>query len=179
MKISNWQILKSFFCERITRPFGQPSYTFYFLIIIVLIGSIGIFYELLISTQSCHINIENLTLSAANIFIALIASSTVELLLIQEENLKYPHRKNDIQILGLSFLIIGFLLWILANYLMHENAGLILSLVGLGLSYFVWWIANSDNKKIAPSSKPFVTIGGENPANSLNLKGDTSEFKTE
>jgi hypothetical protein len=62
---------------------------------------------------------------------------------------------------------------------MEKKIGLIISLIGLGLSYFVWWISNADNKKIAPSNKAIDSIGGANPNEKTELIGDISEYKTQ
>lgn len=175
MNLTNWQILGKFLKERLNNPKKQPSYVFYFIIIIILIGSIGFFSELVMGLYNNQLIFENLTVNSANIFIALIAASSVELVLIREEELTYPFRKNDIQIMGVTFLIFGFLLWILSVYLKKEILGMIISLIGLILAYTLWWISNANNKKIAPSGQPKSTLGGD----PNTLSGDTSDFKTE
>jgi hypothetical protein len=175
---SNWIILKEFLVDRICKPFNQPGYVLYFFFIVLIVGSIGFFSELLRGLVDCSVSISNLTIHSSNIFIALIAASSVELILIKDSELTIPVRKSDIQLLGVTFLIIGFLLWILSNFLKSCLVGLILSLCGLIISYILWWISSADNKKIAPAEKANSPLGGPEEKVNDELEGDTSEFKT-
>lgn len=175
---SNWMILIEFLKERICKPIKQPGYVLYFFFIVLLVGSIGFFSELLKGIVDCSLDLSNLTIHSSSIFIALIAASSVELILVKDNELSYPNRKSDVQLLGVTFLIFGFLLWILSNFLKNSIIGLILSVIGLIVSYILWWISSADNKKIAPIEKAESTIGGPEEIVNAELEGDTSEFKT-
>lgn len=114
----------------------------------------------------------------SNISISLIAASVIEMILIKEEDLngKY-NRKVDIQIFGISSLILSFFLWIFANKFSDNVYGLVISIFGLLFSYIFWWIANAENKVLLPERNPIDTLGGKTGKD--NLAGDTIGFKTE
>lgn len=176
-RITNWQILKLFLIDRIKKPIHHPSFVFYFITIIFLIGSIGFLYDIVTSFKSCEFEIAKISTNASNIFISLIAASAVELILINESDLEHPYRKNDVQIVGISFLIFGFLLWMLAISFKDNCFGLIVSIIGLLLSYLFWWISNSGNKILVPDDKPDIALGGGTGSDS-GIGGDVSGFKT-
>lgn len=177
MKPSNWKLLRNFIKNRFCEPFKHPGFVLYFLGIVVLIGSIGVLSEIIISIKSEIFNLENITINLSNIFIALIASSSVELILIDDDDLYNNERKNDIRILAILFIIIGFTLWLLSVFFKEYKIGLISSIIGIFFSYFVWWISNAKSKKLIDVN-PVSTLGGAS-SNDLNeLQGDLSEFIT-
>jgi len=175
---SNWIILKEFLIERICRPLTQPGYVIYFFFVVIIVGSIGFLSELVKGLMDCSMNLSNLISHSSSIFIALIAASSVELILIKDTELTVPSRKSDIQLLGIAFLIIGFILWILTNFFKDSLTGLILSIGGLIVSYLLWWISSADNKKFAPVEKVASPLGGPEERVNDELEGDTSAFKT-
>jgi len=180
MKDSNWTTLKKFLVERMKKPIGQPGFIFYFVFIVIIVGSIGFFSELLFGLTNCEFDISYLTSNASSVFIALLAASSIEFILINETELVEGSRKSDIQLLGVVILISGFLLWILSALFRSSITGFVISLLGLLFSYAFWWIANSENKKIAPSLKESIEpLGGLNPQDELKLAGNYSGFKTE
>lgn len=176
-KLTNWQILSRFIRNRFWEPFNHPTFLFYFLSIIFLVGSIGVLTDIAQGFKNCYFNISQFTINASNIFITLIAASAVELILISEDDLDYPYRKPDVQILGISFLIVGFLLWMLSVFFSDNLFGLFTSVTGLLLAYFFWWIANAGNRTLVPSDSPASPVGGNKPVSS-ELEGDMDEFKT-
>ncbi|WP_430933257.1 hypothetical protein [Saccharicrinis sp. 156] len=174
--ISKWKLLKQFIEYKIKEPWKHPSYVIYFFIVIVILGSIGFHYELF----QCPIDIEGITINAANIFVALIASSTIELMLVRGKDEKFSPIRTDIQVFAISILIIGFILWSIIINHKEEYLGLILSILGLLLAYFTWWISNADNQKIIGNVNADKTIGGnQGEIKKEVLKGDTDGFKTE
>ncbi len=174
---NNWHILLHFLKERFTKPLNQPSFVFYFFVVIFLLGSIGLISEIIFQYCEKVFNSSILVTNSANTFLTLIAASSIELIMINDDNLNYPYRKNDIQIFGVSVLIFGFLLWIFSIYIKDSIGGLISSILGLILAYLLWWIANSNNKTLVSDEQPDVAIGGnkQNIAND-NLEGDIDEF---
>ncbi len=177
-KLSNWRILQMFLWDRIKKPLCHPSFVFYFISIIILIGSIGFLYDIVESIKMNVFETSKITSNASNIFITLIAASAVELILINDNDLMHPYRKNDVQIIGISFLIFGFLLWMFAISFKENVIGLITSIIGLLLSYIFWWISNAGNKILVPEDKPSSSIGGTPSTGDNGLDGDVSGFKT-
>jgi len=175
-KLTNWKILKIFLSERRKKPWHHPSFVFYFFAIIVLVGSIGFTSEIIQGLKSGCWVISELTTNASNIFIALIAASSVELILIDENDLSHPYRKNDVQIIGISILISGFLLWMLAINFKDNYIGLFISFAGLILAYYFWWISNAGNKILTSAINPSSTVGNGSPRE-VELNGDTTDFK--
>jgi hypothetical protein len=180
---SNWSIFWVFLWNRMKKPIDQPSYVFYFVFIILMIGSAGLISELSTSTfvlngELDEAKIASLVLNMSNISISLIAASVIEMILINEEDLigKY-NRKVDIQIFGVSSLILSFFLWIFANKFSDNVYGLVISIFGLLFSYLFWWIANAENKVLLPDKDPIDTLGGKTGKDSL--AGNTKGFITE
>lgn len=176
-KLTNWKILGLFIKNRFMMPFNHPTFLFYFISIILLVGSIGVLTDLAYGIKYCFFNVPQFTINASNIFITLMAASAVELILISKDDLDYPYRKSDVQILGISFLIVGFLLWMLAVFFKDNWTGVVTSVIGLLMAYFFWWISNAGNKTLVPSDSPASPVGGNKPVNS-QLEGDTEGFKT-
>jgi hypothetical protein len=175
-ELSNWGILKKFLKIRRKNPWKHPSFVIYFFSVIVIVGSIGFSSEIIVGLKNCCFNISGLTTNAANIFIALIAASSVELILINEDELDTPYRKNDIQVFGIASLVIGFLIWMLAMYFKEGYWGLGLSLLGLFFSFYFWWISNAGNKILTDSTPSGASVGGGIQTTRDQLDGDTSKF---
>jgi hypothetical protein len=177
MKENYWDILKSFISERITEPIKHPSFVMYFFIIIVMVGSIGIYDIIIMSIKNRDFDIESFVSNASNIFLALIAGSAVELILINEEDLKHPYRKNDIRILGTVFLIIGFLFWMFSKSFIDQWFGLVASIIGLIFGFVVWWISNAGNPNLITPKDSTIPIGGSD-ASRQELPGSVDGFKS-
>ena len=186
---SNWKKWREFMVKRFITPWGFPGFVFYFILVILIVGSFGLFSEIIIGLHKNQWSISSLIANASNTSIALIAASSVEFILIHKDSLDHPERKSDIQITGLSFLILGFLLWMLANYFICNVIGLIISLVGLILAYYFWWIANAGNNTLTTGASPLGQLGGPvintgdpnapGTSSAPKITGDTSEFITE
>ncbi len=183
--LTNWSIFCSFLINRTKKPLKHPSFVLYFIFIILLIGSFGLINEftditIIWAGELDKSKVISLVMNMSNISLSLVSASVIEMILIKDEDLEnYPYRKVDIQIFGISSLILSFFLWIFANKFNSDIAGLILSVIGLLFSYTFWWIANAGNKVLLPIDKPIDTLGGVQKTNEQDLSGDTSEFKTE
>ncbi len=174
--ITKWKLLKQFIRDKFLEPWQHPSYVIYFIIVIGILASIGFYYELF----KCPKSMEGITINAANIIIALIASSSIELMLRGGKDDKFSTIKTDIQVFAISALIIGFILWTVIISHKEGYFGLVLSILGLLLAYFIWWISNADNQKIIGNVKADSPIGGKQKEIKKDvLKGDTDGFKTE
>lgn len=172
----NWRILKKFLSERLKKPLKYPSFVIYFITIVLIVGSIGFSTEIITQWHLDDLNLSQLTTNASNIFIALIAASSVELILIKQDKLEHPFIQNDVQIIGISSLILGFFVWMLAIYFKDCILGLFFSVIGLIFSYLFWWVSNAGNETLMPLDDILSPIGGE--PEDIQLEGNTSEFRT-
>lgn len=181
---SKWDILKQFLLNRLSSPLSNPSFIFYFFIVIVLVGTTGVFYEIAHGIKSSTFNIEAILINISCTAITLIAASSVDIILISNDNEATDtstenknNQKNkdfdsrDIQTLGVATLVLGFILWLTTIYFVRSNSQLIswiTSPLSLILSFLVWWIANADNKRI-------VRPNG-NPPSLQDVSGDSQEL---
>lgn len=176
--LNEWKAIYNFLKRRATEPANFPSYVLYFIVVVVIIGSIGFLTELLFGSD-CHFNYDALTTNAANIFISFIAASSIELVLINDndEYLTPNSSIKGVQLLGISFLIFGLLLWMLIWKIKGGVCGLSLSLLGMVFSYALWWISNAGNKTLIPDQAEKAPVGGEIEAGQA-LQGSIDEFET-
>ena len=105
----------------------MPGYVFYFLFVIIFVGSFGLIYDLFSAKYGLDLEwdtekIKNIVMNMTNISLSLVTASIIDLIFITKNSLKrneddeefFPI-KRDINILGISFLITVFLLWILGK----------------------------------------------------------------
>jgi hypothetical protein len=140
--ISKWLELKLFFNKRIKIPLEHPEFIFYFILIIIGFGGIGIWYSIYyeVSKEICqHSNILGNILSFS---IAIIAAGSLELMFVENKAIKNP-------LLLISLIIIfssTTLFFVLINLNNPLNYFFVIP-IGL-LSLFVWWIGNAENSNL-------------------------------
>jgi hypothetical protein len=135
--------------------------TKYFLIAVVLIGSIGIWLpiglELLIEKKVTFHNIPSNTITY---FVSLLFAGCIDYFLgkIQQLNIDgiigVFFNLISISLLGIA-LVVGA---IVLNIYKYDLYSLILGLIGIFISYRIWWIANEGNPNFTPSN---ATLGGD------------------
>lgn len=177
-KISNWNELKLFLRKRSLSPLKYPSFVLYFIFVIILMGSIGVLNVILSWISNGDLEITDFISNASNVFLALVAASAVELILIKDDDLESDTqcRKIDIRILGIIFLIIAFFLWILAKHF-SNYIGLIISIIGLFFGFYVWWISNAQNSILIDETDPKHALAGDTIMDN-EIKGDIKDFKS-
>ncbi|WP_447767572.1 hypothetical protein [Sphingobacterium faecium] len=148
---NNWLNLKNdFILKRFYESKRSPAYTFYFIFIIVALGSLGLWADL----KGIHIKIcgeydenkvKSIISNLSGISLTLIASCVVEFLFIKRVNIEDKVRKIDVQSFGLVSLVSIFLAYMFAN----NNAntwGLFVAVISILYTWWFWWIANAKNK---------------------------------
>ncbi len=180
-KYSEWKNFFGFINKRIKDPFKSPRFILYFVFIIMVLGSMGIFYELYTIENGCLYfkHWGSVVINMANISLAYIAASSVELILLNEDETKFKEvNLKDVQMFGVSVLILGFILWILSVLYRDELVSFIFSGLGLFLAYFLWWISNSEKPQLNQVD-PKTILGNINNEDVNNeLEGTTDEFKS-
>jgi hypothetical protein len=100
MEIKTWKTLYQFLKKRTFYPFHSPGFIFYFIFIIVLVGSFGLFYDILKDSYwGCDYEIDtnklkSIVMSMTNIGLSLVAASTIDLLFVSKK--KLAEEENDI-----------------------------------------------------------------------------------
>lgn len=131
--------------ERFKEPLSQPPFIGYFLLSIV-VGLLGVYFTLgNILTNSLDDGHE-LGPSIATYFIAILATSFVDLNLSS----KIKHRKSFL-VFSLLILLVGIALLVFSN-LINSDWSIAPSIFGLFLAWFLWIIANSEDKKFQEES---------------------------
>ncbi|MFH6936343.1 hypothetical protein [Flavobacterium sp. FlaQc-30] len=185
-----WKLLYEFLKDRYNKPKEMPGYVLYFLFVIIFVGSFGLFYDLFSAEYGVNLEwddekIKNIVMNMTNVSLSLVTASIIDLIFITKNSLKRSEDdeefftiKRDINILGISFLIIVFLLWILANAIfVNRYMKLIIGIISLIFGYYVWWICNSKNKLLVHTININNLLGNE-PENGRNddLNGDINGF---
>ncbi len=180
-KFKEWDSFFDFLKKRIKEPRKSPRFILYFVFIIVILGSMGVFYELYSISNGCNCfkHWESVKINMANIFLAYIAASSVELILLDGEETKFKEvNLKDVQMFGVSVLILGFILWLLSVLYQEELVSFLFSSVGLLLAYFLWWISNSEKPQLNQVS-PSTALGNPNDEDSsVELSGSMDDFKS-
>lgn len=204
-QISDWELMRSFLKERSLEPWKSPSYVFYFLIVIVLVGTFGVFKDLIemewhLSWSLDDEKVKNFSFNVTSIGLSLVTASVIDLIFITKKTIKNETNEDDylknesvkksIRIFGLSSLIVIFVMWITINNFLHHNLiRIVLSVISLLFAYFIWWISNVRNKILQNRFNLYGPLGKQNtddpadegPDNQQetepSLSGDTSNFK--
>jgi hypothetical protein len=133
--------LEELYC-RINKPWNSAFFGYFILIVIVFAGSGVAFsvYDVYNSPADDGINVAR---NLATYFIAILASSVIDL------NLSWEI-ENRVSMLVYSFLIfvLGFVL-VLFIYFLKSDYAFIPALGGCFLSWLVWILANADNDKLS------------------------------
>ena len=202
----NWELLGSFLKESFIDPLYKPSFIFYFLFIVVGIGSFGIIYDIINLNYGCNLfldktKINSLLMNMTNVGLSITSVSVFDLIFIsskkltkkikkedqkedQEEELiqnKYLSLKRDIGVMGISLLVIEFVLWIFVNTLFEIFVLRVLfAVTSLTIGYYVWWISNSKNRLLIKDTNLKDSrdlMGGNNPSH-IKLTGNLKQFNT-
>lgn len=137
--------------ERIRSPRQDPGYWFYFIVIIIIVGGLGFWVDVFPFDK------EGLTQSLNTYFIAILATSTVDISLKEFDSTKAY--KKSFQMASYLILVIGIIVFL-------ASESLIFKIIATASSWLTWWIANADN----------TAILGEAPVLS-NVTGDKEKIK--
>ncbi len=203
---SDWNLMLDFLKKRNREPWKNPGYVFYFLIVIVLVGTFGVFKDLLEMNWcwNCGLDqqkVKSFSFNISSTGLSLVTASVIDLIFISSKTVfkettseKYKDRevesiKKSIRIFGLSCLIVSFVSWIIINTLLVNGYfKLGFSILLLLFAYFIWWISNVQNKILNNGFNAFAPLGKENPSvppsskseedEEDGFKGNISKFKT-
>ncbi|WHT39504.1 hypothetical protein QNH98_02035 [Myroides sp. mNGS23_01] len=94
MIIDSWKTLLNFIKKRLRFPLGSPGFILYFIVVIMLVGSFGLVYDIAtiksIFCKSCdydEIKLNSIIMNLTTIGLSLVAASTIELLFISKQKL--------------------------------------------------------------------------------------------
>jgi hypothetical protein len=135
---SDWKLMFDFLKKRNREPWKNPGYVFYFFIVIVLVGTFGVFKELIEMhwCWTCGFDTEKVKSFCFNLSstgLSLVTASVIDLIFISRKTVeketaseKYKEQefesiKRSVRISGLSCLIVSFVGWIMINTLIENN----------------------------------------------------------
>jgi hypothetical protein len=149
---------KTFFFElwnKMSQLWYHPRAVFYFIGVIVAVGGIGIWisiYNVCIVKSGCRDWVA-VPQAMSIYFIAIIATSTSDLILSEKKTSSWP-------MFALLMLIIVMVFAFLC-FFTTTTMSFVFSIIGLALAWFSWFIANADNiKLLEPSPAPLDAAGG-------------------
>lgn len=143
MKEENkWKQLRLFLLDRIVQPTKHPEFIFYFILVIIGIGAIGI-YSAAFSENIPASKNEFIISNMASYFLAIIATGSVDLIFLQRTNIK-----RAILLMSVGAIFTNtFLFFLSINY-----SSYLFSSIGITIAVIVWWIANAENSNIIEST---------------------------
>lgn len=195
-----WNLLVEFLETRRKSSFQSPSYVFYFLIVIIVIGTFGFIKDLIeidycfIWHSSCEWDMNNFSKISQNLSstgLSLVTATILELIFITKNNIKkdfsetlkyheIENLKKSIRIFGLISLIITFVLWIIINsFDISVISKFILSFITILFAYYIWWISNTRNKILAKNTSLLSILGDATPIQNIIDKTDDNTAATE
>ena len=147
----------------------------YFWIVVVLIGSIGIWWSLLLELVDKEtIDWHTVTPNLITYFSAIIFTGNIDYFM----SLIKKKKDNDLLSGFLDFVgfVIISIVWVAFTTFLHlkknDVLAYIMSIIGIVASWIIWWIANKDNSNFQIERIP------ENAApDGDNLQGNTGDFK--
>lgn len=180
---SKWGLLWTTLREKLAKSFTHPELILYWFFIVIVLGANGVWLSIGFEQGKCRVEHRTIILSLCSYFIAVLASSSADLILAKpdydpetatmDEIVKKNQAKKMIAMLGISVLITGLALTLLSIY-SSEGLGYILSLVGVIITLVVWLIANAENPmtKDEPVSNPVSQLGGISTAGPAVISHD-------
>lgn len=132
--------------DRFKLPWKHFAFKSYFFWIVIAFGGIGIgltTYEELMNVKP---NVTLISKTIATTFVAIIASSLVDL------NLSYNFKNVPSLIINsVGFIAVSILLLIL-SFNINSNWSLLPAILGYFIALFIWILANADNDKLSDDS---------------------------
>jgi len=176
------QLILEFLKSRFLFPLKSVAFKLYFITIIVVVGlassSIGLLGSIDLSK---NLDINAISLSLIGYSLVLLCSSAIEFIFIgfKEDEVLYQNLKNPISMLGISAIIFGIFLSIIAFYLVNVWFKLSIGILMTIGVWLMWWISNSRTLSVLSDYPPQVpdTTGGVVTGNTEQLQGTiTSEY---
>jgi len=140
--------------------------TKYFLLAICLIGSAGIWLPIIIELiVEKKVTFHNIPQNVITYFVSLAFAGCIDLFISKLRNITIEGIANHF--LNILFLFLFSLslvtLTIYLNVTKNDGWSLFLGIIGVAISYRIWWISNSENPNFTPNNN----ILGGNANNEL------------
>lgn len=165
---SKWEEFLNYLRDCLIRPIKHPEFIGYFIVIIMVVGSIGWVASIIVELRSPNGIIHgNILLNMSSYSLAILATGLVDFMF---------HKDNDaiikpLNILAFGLLLLGiFLFWLSTE--VHVILAYIISGLEILIAWVVWWMANSRNATLTDES--FFQIQSKKSQN-LNKKLDDYE----
>jgi hypothetical protein len=156
---ANWKELWIELKRRLKKPLGYPSFVFYFLGIIILIGGLGVWISIYKKTWDA------VPRDLSTYLLAILSSAAADLILSEG-------KKQSLQMFSILTLVIGGFLSVLSEANSDLTRAYIYAILGAFLALLLWWIANADNAKLFGENPPPNAATGGDPNIILgNLSG--------
>lgn len=167
--IKYWKDFGDEIAERMQNPLIYPQFVGYFLLCIVLVGALGVhirIWEFLIYNTAPFL----IAREMSTYFIAILSVSIIDIFLSSKIRFK-----DAFFIYSLILLFIGIILVFLSTQL-NPPISYLTAIVGVILSWILWWFANSDNALLTRKPASIDSVTGGSP--SKPLQGSTKDFKS-
>lgn len=186
LKSIEWIDLVKSVYKRWIDGFKKVDFILYFLFVIIIVGSLGVFpsilkyYEALtLETPDLNVIENDLAKSLSTYFITIIATSSADLILNKEPN---EHEARILRMPAVTCLIIGAISIFLIHTEVFGVKTLHFSFLSTAFSLFVWWIANSwdkkyQNNKLDNPIANFSPLGKENVGHSEGIESQMTEIE--
>lgn len=141
-KISKWNELSTFFNNRTKSPIDHPEFIFYFIIVIIGFGAIGVWTSWYTESHNSEFNHVSLIGDISSFSLAVLATGSIELMFIQN---KYINR--TLFLISVGIISIASVLFFITMDINSIDAYLIAIPLSI-LSLYIWWIANAENANL-------------------------------
>ena len=141
-KISKWEELKVFFKNRFTSPIEHPEYVFYFIIVIIGFGAIGVWSSLYVEYYNKVYNHSNVISNLLSFSVAIIATGSIELMFVENKFIR-----KTLFLISVFIIFTSCILFLLSMKINSSNGYWIAIPFSL-FSLYIWWIANADNANL-------------------------------
>jgi hypothetical protein len=167
----NWIDFGEALWQSVIEPFGQPAFIFYFLGIIIVVGSLGVTISLYDAVATGTLTATHaVPRSLSTYLLAILATAFVDLTLTVE-----TQSKRSLKMFALLTLVLGTVGGTIALLTLNVKLAYICALIGTFMALSLWWIANSKNEKLfEPNPSPTAPLG----ENSGDMPGSLEGIKT-
>ena len=167
-----WNELKLELIDRLKSPISSPPFILYFIFSIVFAGVIGLIATVYIENKLTneivghllsHIHI---SLAFSSYSVALLTACCTDLLLSSSES----ETKNSFLMIGVGSLLLGlFLMFGVLGTEQIPLLGYLFAILGIILSWFIWWISNSRHPHLIITPKNAIPTAGILSGNDSNF----------
>lgn len=155
----HWRELGEFLLKRLKKPVAHPTYWFYFILVLLGAGGIGVWKAIFFEKSNVSIASNLMTF-----FPAVAAASAFEIVL----NEKLPKSAKSFTMV-IGGLLIGAVIYIWV----HESEGAIKCAgVATLIAAVLWWVANAENYSLLDSAPSDAPLGNNTDAPMSGDLGD-------